>query len=72
MAKTSPHKVLYLRVAPQVHTTLAKLAEADRRSITAMAEVLLERYAHLYAQEHLADFELEVTSPGAKVKSEEV
>jgi len=44
MAKQE-EKVIYVRVAPELHAAIARIAEQERRSITSQAEIILEKYA---------------------------
>jgi len=54
--KKTPHKTLVLRIDPTVAGALQVLAEKDKRSMTNLAEVVLERYT----TQNLPDYKLNV------------
>jgi hypothetical protein len=42
--KKTEHKVLYLRIPPELHDAIKELGEEENRNITNMAETILRRY----------------------------
>ena len=49
--KTSPHKAVLLRLDPEVHEAMAGIAKAEKRSITAQVEMILEAYLEKVADD---------------------
>jgi hypothetical protein len=42
--RQTAHKAVMLRLDPEVHEAIAAVAKAEKRSITAQVELVLERY----------------------------
>ncbi len=45
MAKRVPHKTLYVRIPPELHEAIEKLAHIEKRSVSLETEYILEKYA---------------------------
>lgn len=44
MAKQAPHKIVYVRIAPEIVNAVKELAFEEDRSMSNMIEVILKRY----------------------------